>query len=146
MAKKKLMVEFDYDFFLVGIACPEKVYRVCWALNEKLRTNLCKSSDLEVPDMTLSRAEQRKNTFLNFPVFTYHHEELFSDFRVIQNRKENKYLIPEYRQADYLLMVQGGFPYADRVEMIRKIKEVSFFQTAFEINPKSLKSKDNLLF
>ena len=139
MAKKKLLIENDYDFFLFGISCSEKAYRLCWALNMQLKTSFQKNNDIEINEKNVK--EQ-----VRFSVFAFKNEELFSDYKIIANRSGNKFLIPEFKQADYLLLVQGEFPYEEKASVLKKIKSISFVQTAFEIEPQKLKSKENLIF
>jgi hypothetical protein len=139
MAKKKLLIENDYDFFLYGISCPEKSYRLCFALNTKLKAAFSKSKDMEVQEKNIS-------TQSKFSMFVFRNEEMFTDYRVIVNKTGNKFLVPEFKQADYLLMVQGGMPYSEKSLILKKIKEIAFVQTAFEIDPKKIKSKENFVF
>jgi hypothetical protein len=138
-SKKKLLIENDYEFFLFGISCSERSYRLCFALNDKLKASFSKSQDMEVQ-------EKNKEVHSRFPVFTFRDEEMFTDFRIIVNKAENRILIPEFKQADYLLMVQGGMPFSEKGNILKKIREVSFVQTAFEIDPKKIKSKENFVF
>lgn len=138
-SKKKLLIENDYDFFLFGISCPEKSFRLCFALNNQLKASFAKSHDMELH-------EKNQTLSASFPVFTYRDEEMFTDYRVIVNKAENKFLIPEFKQADYLLMVQGGIPHSEKNNILKKVKEVTFVQTAFEIDPKKIKSKENFVF
>ncbi len=137
--KKKLLVQSDFDFFLFGISCGEKPYRLCWALNNQLRATFSKTKDMEVHEK--NQAEQSK-----FPVFSFRDEEMFTDYRVIINKTENRFLVPEYKQADYLLMIQGSIPFSEKNNILKKVKEVTFIQTAFEIDPKKIKSKENFVF
>ena len=90
--------------------------------------------------------EKNQSVLSNFPVFTFRDEEMFTDYRIIVNKADNRILIPEFKQADYLLMVQGGMPFAEKNNILKKIKEVAFIQTAFEIDPKKIKSKENFVF
>jgi hypothetical protein len=138
-SKKKLFVENDYDFFLYGISCPEKSYRLCFALNNKLKAAFSKGKDMEV-------WEKNQPVQLKFSVFAFRNEEMFTDYRIIVNKTDNKFLVPEFRQADYLLMVQGGMPYSEKNIILKKVKEIAFVQTAFEIDPKKIKSKENFIF
>ena len=139
MAKKKLLLENDYDFFLFGISCPERSFRLCYALNNQFKVSFSKSSDMELH-------EKNQTVSARFPVFTYRDEEMFTDYRVIINKADNKFLVPEFKQADYLLMIQGGLPGSEKNAILKKIKDVSFVQTAFEIDPKKIKSKENFSF
>ncbi|MBI4946766.1 MAG: IPExxxVDY family protein [Bacteroidetes bacterium] len=138
-SKKKLLIENDYDFFLYGISCSEKAYRLCFALNNKLKAAFSKSKDIEVH-------EKNQTIQFKFHMFTFRNEEMFTDYRLILNKTGNKFLVPEYKQADYLLMVQGGMPYSGKDLILKKIKEIAFVQTAFEVDPKKIKSKENFIF
>lgn len=139
MSKLKLQVDIDYDFFLFGIVCAEKPYRLCWALNQQLKTAFKKSDDREL-------AEKNKTDSVKFPVFSFRNEEMFTDYRIIVNKSDIRFFVPEYKHSDYLLMVQGGIPFSEKENMLKKIREINFIQTAFEINPKTLRSKENFLF
>jgi hypothetical protein len=137
--KKRLLVQNDFDFFLFGISCGEKPYRLCWALNNQLRAAFSKSKDMEMHEK--NQAEQIK-----FPVFMFRDEEMLTDYRVIINKMDSKFLVPEFKQADYLLMVQGSIPFSEKSTILKKVKEVTFIQTAFEIDPHKIKSKENFVF
>ena len=146
MGKKKLLIENDYEFFLFGISCSEKSYRLCFALNNKLNATFSKSKDMEVWSSASSGLDKNKTAQSKFPVFTFRNEEMFTDYRIIVNKSDNRFLIPEFKQADYLLMVQGGMPQSEKNNILKKVKEVSFVQTAFDIDPKKIKSKENFVF
>lgn len=146
MAKKKLLIENDYDFFLFGISCSEKSYRLCFALNNKLNATFSKSKDMEVWGSNTMGREKNQTLQSRFPVFTFRDEEMFTDYRIIVNKSDSRFLIPEFKQADYLLMVQGGIPHTEKNNILKKVKEVTFIQTAFEIDAKKIKSKENFVF
>jgi hypothetical protein len=145
MVKKRLLIENDYAFFLFGISCSEKSYRLCFSLNNKFNATFSKSNDMEVWAPALS---QEKNPVIQsrFPVFVYRNEEMFTDYRIIVNKANNRFLVSEFKQADYLLMVQGGMPYTEKKNILKKLKETAFVQTAFEIDPKKIKSRENFVF
>ena len=144
--KKKLLIQNDYNFFLFGISCGEKPYRLCWALNNQLKATFSKGKDMKVPAYGTGKHEKNQGEQSKFSVFVFRNEEMFTDYRVIVNKTENKFLVPEYKHADYLLMVQGGIPFAEKNSILKKVKEVTFVQTAFEIDPKKIKSKENFVF
>ena len=145
-SKKRLLVEDNYDFFLFGISCPEKSYRLCFALNSKLKVSFAKTKDLEVGVSTPSGQDENQKIQWKFPVFSFRNEEMFTDYHIIVNRIGNKFLAPEFKQADYLLMVQGGIPITEKGTILKKLKEIIFVQTAFELDPKKMKLKENLFF
>lgn len=137
--KKKLLIRNDYEFFLLGISCGEKPYRLCWALNNLLKASFSRAKEIEVHD-------KASEGISRFPVFFFRNEEMFTEYRVIINKAANKCLVSEFKQADYLLMVQGEILYPEQNTILKKLKEISFIQTAFEINPGKIKSKDNFVF
>src|SRR5687768_13529641 len=138
MARKKLLVENTFDFFLFGINCPEKSYRLCFALNIKFKAAFAKTKDLDMwESIPLGQGKDQKIQ-CKFPVYSFLNEDMFTDYHIIVNRIENKFLAPEFKQADYLLMVQGGIPSTEKGTILKKLKEIIFVQTAFEIDPKKM--------
>ena len=139
MSKKKLLIENDYEFSLFGISCSEKPYRLCWALNNQLKTTFTKGKDMELQEKNVQEPSK-------FPMFSFRNEEMFTDYRIIVNKTENKFLVPEFKHADYLLMIQGGIPHSEKNTILKKVKEVTFVQTAFEIDPKKIRTKEHFVF
>ncbi len=137
--KYALDEEYDFDFHLLGISCHEKDYRICWAVNQVLGTNLAKEEDdIEV-------ILKKNNRCSLHAMFTHFDEETETEFRLIANRSTLGVLIPEKAQADYLLMVSENAEYS--IEEIRgKINEIAFVLTSFVVDVHSLKSKENLIF
>ena len=138
-ATKKLHIKHDYNFIVLGISCHEKPYRLCWALNNQLQSAFSKDNDIE-----LVEKGRREKTL--FPVFSFHDESKITSYKVIANKTNNKLLVTEYKQADYLLIIQGEAAYIEKNSVIKKINEVGFIQTAFEIPVEKIKSKDLFIF
>lgn len=139
MKKITLEIENDYDFILLGISCHAKDYRLCWALNKTFGFNFTKTEDFEVKNKKLAGA-------VAFSQYIFDVEEEYKSFTLLGNRSEAGMLVPEQKQADYLLVLKGGFTDNDVNEFIAKINSVDFVLTAFEIEVSSLRSKQNLLF
>jgi len=139
MAKLVLNVEYDFDFFLLGISCHEKDYRLSWALNNSLHIELAKENDLQI--------DAKKNSKpLMHSIFTFDNEQEYRQYYLISNRGSNGFLVPEQKQADYFLLIKGSLMTEDKPSIIKRVKETSMVLTAFEIDPNQLKSKENLLF
>ena len=50
MTKHQLLVDFDYDFLLIGIVCHQRDYRLTWAINKAFNIELVRlPDDLEIP-------------------------------------------------------------------------------------------------
>jgi hypothetical protein len=139
MNKFKLTIEYDYDFTLVGISCHEKDYRIAWALNNKLKTELKKTEDLKI--------ELKKNTSPTlFPFYEYIDEEAFREYFLIGNRGGKGMLIPEQKQVDYFLMIRGSYTDADKNNLLKQLKDINIVLAAYDIDANQLDSKQNLLF
>src|SRR4051812_28717467 len=99
--KFKLDIEYDYEFILIGISCHEKDYRLCWAINNKLSYNFKSSQDLEIK-------EKRKKNPSWHSLYIYEEEEKFREFFIIANKSNDRFLIPEQKQADFFLIIKGN--------------------------------------
>lgn len=146
--KFRLDIEYDYDFFLAGISCHEKPYRLCWAINRALGQELVQTDPLTI-------ALKKTDPPCDFPIFKLVNKENDTAFLLVANKTETigadqqptiALLIPEQHQADYFFIVQGAFTNYDLEQMTKCIREISFVQLIYKINPSVLKSKENLLF
>lgn len=163
MAKHTLEIEYDFDFLLIGISSHEKDYRICWALNNKLGLNLVKQDSFEIKD-------KKASTPSYFSFFNEVNEEAFREYSVIANFSENKklaiaentlfgmddggssdhsennLLIPEQKQMNYFFILRGELEDEEVNELLKQIKSIDIVLTAVRIDPKSLRSKQNLIF
>ena len=137
--KYTLEEEYEYDFRLIGISCHEKDYRICWALNNRLRLSLAKEEgDIEV-------LVKKTNEISKHALYSYFQEDTENEFTLLNNRSNAGYLVPEQAHADYLFMIKETYD-VNIVELISKIKSIPFVLTAFEVKVGGLKSKENLIF
>ena len=139
MPKFRLDVEYDYDFFLVGISCHEKPFRICWAINKELELNLEQTEPLQI--------SMKKNaTATEFPLFAEEDQQHETAIYVIANKSENQVLVPEQESADYFFIAKGPFTVTDKERMMRQLKSISFVLMSYSIDPSTLRSKQNLVF
>ncbi len=89
-------------------------------------------------------ADAANNGHAEFPVFRSYCEDTRTTVQLFVNRSDEGYLIPEQRQADYLLMVQDNVRWEmdDLLDILRSNPHVLM---AFEIDAASLKSRELLL-
>ena len=130
MSKKQILsFDYDYNYQIVGICCHLKNYKLAYFINKALSLNLIKQEDF-----TFSFVDALKSAF---SFYKHNLEENQLNIYLVQNRSsEGGVLIPEYKQADYVFIV----------EYLTKIKNISSVLTAFNIDYKSLKYKDILIF
>lgn len=163
MGKHTLEIEYDYDFVLIGISSHEKDYRFCWALNNKLKLELSKQESLEIKGK-----KQVTPSFFSF--FAFDDQDQYTEYSVIANFSENKtlalaentlfgpagkskedhseneFLIPEHKQMNYFFVIRGEMEDDEVEALVQQIREIDIVLTAVRIDPKSLRSKQNLIF
>jgi Cft2 family RNA processing exonuclease len=164
LGKYTLEIEYDYDFVLIGISSHEKDYRFCWALNNKLKLELSKKESLEIKG-------KKQVTPSYFSFFTFDDKDQYTEYSVIANfseskslataedtlfgkadvskhndQSENEFLIPEHKKMNYFFVINGERDDEEVEALIQQIKEIDIVLTAIRIDPKTLRSKQNLIF
>jgi hypothetical protein len=139
LTKHRLDIEYEYDFFLTGISCHEKPYRLCWAINKALEM------EMQLID-PLSISLKKNELPTDFTLFMHENQDLDTIVYLVANKNENGLLVPEHHQADYFFIAKGAFNETDYTNMLAGIKAIPFVLMSYRIDPETLKSKQNLLF
>ena len=139
MKKRRLDVEFAYDFELMGLISSARGYKLAWEINHTLGINLTRKDDLK---MTTKEGE----FFFTF----FSHQSAVNTVNLFRNRSnegENKgiFLVPEHSHLDYVLYTKGDEEVGSKrlQEVLRNIPSVEL--VAF-LPLAPLKSKDNFIF
>jgi hypothetical protein len=140
MKKKRLDIDYSYDFELIGIISPLKGYKLAWEINNRLEVKLIKESDLQITFKNRSVG--------SFSYFSYQVEgNGLKLFRNKPNEQElsKSLLVPEYPHFDFILMTQSdNTGKSNRLqEVLRSIPSIEL--VAF-IPLGALKSKDHFIF
>ncbi len=139
MKKSKLVIDYAYDFELMGITSSAKGYKLAWELNQRLGIHLVRQPDLVVG----FRSEEEKN----FPFYAY--ETPLNRLKLFKNKpaeaEAGKYfLIPEFPHYDFIILAaMEEYTLQQLVELIRVFPSVEF---AAPIPLEGLKSKSNFIF
>jgi hypothetical protein len=140
MKKSKLLVDYEIDFTLWALLTPMREYKLAWYMNQLLHIRLVKEKDIEFaftnqPDLCIS----------NYIFATEH-----SVLRLLRNRsvseQEQAFLLPELKQFDYLLVLQGEGDFFDPARLVSVLQQIPTVEYVKPIEVESLKSKDNLIF
>ena len=144
------------DYSLIGIHTSEEDYRLAFLLNQHLKTNFTNSKN----------QLDFKNDVASFSVFEFINEQHQLTIHLIANKfvgnarqstelnlfnsevqfSNISYLIPEKKNIDYFVKIEGDITNNElnkRIDTINKINQVI---TSYQINPAELKSKDYLIF
>ena len=140
MKKKRLEIDYYYDFELLGVISTAKGYKLAWEINRNLFIRLVKQ-----PDLILT---SKNKTTVSYSYFSYEtNAAMIKLFRNKPNEIESGkfFLIPEYPHLDYVIMVRGEDQLVSSPlqELLRNIPSVELI--AF-IPLDALKSKDNFIF
>jgi hypothetical protein len=140
MKKRRLEVEYSYDFELLGISSSAKGFKLAWDINQLLSIRLVKGKDLII--------EQKAGPPASYACFEF--ESALSKLRLFRNKSNENdnskvFLVPEFPHMDYILMGQGEeYTAHNRLqELLRNIPSVEL--VAF-LPLAALKSKDNFIF
>lgn len=137
--RKFLKFEIDFDFVLIAVTSSLKDYRVCFLINKYLNFNFVKTDDLEVD--IYPGAEP-----VLFSLYRYSWETTETDFFFIGNKGSDGYLVPEIKSADYFLMIRNYIDDNELDTIISSLNKIPEIVAAVKIDPKKIKSRENLLF
>ncbi len=140
MKKKRLDIDYSYDFELIGIISPLKGYKLAWEINNWLDVKLIKEPDLHITF--------KANIEANFSYFSFHSEaSVLKLFKNKPNETDHSkaVLVPEFAHYDFILFVQSDDTgKSNRLqEVLRNIPSMEL--VAF-IPLGALKSKDYFIF
>jgi len=142
MAKKKLIIEYTFDFDLFGIVASEKEYKLAWSINQKFGINLKKQQDI-----LLELVGNKKLTISNYIFETEN-----SSFRFFKNKSmdvedgDPLYLLPEVKNFDFLIMIEDEGDSLQQEQVPEKLSQIPIIQYYQKFDLNKLKSKENLLF
>ena len=137
--RKILKFEIDLDFVLIAVTTSLKDYRICYLINRYLNFNFTKNNDLSVEINPNQDA-------VFFSMYTYSWEASDTDFYFIANKGSDGYLIPEMRKTDYFLMIRNYIDDEDLENILSNLNRIAEIVAAVKIDPKKIKSRENLLF
>jgi hypothetical protein len=139
MKKKKLEIDYSYDFELLGLASVAKGYKLAWEINHLLAFHLKKSEDLVVDAGNGSSA-----SFLHYVQETSHNVLRLFKNKSAESDQTKCFLVPEHPHFDYILMIQGDEHDSKRLQ--KEFKAIPSIELVAFIPLDSLKSKDNFIF
>ena len=133
----KIHTEQPIDGLFFAIVSAEKNYKVCWLLNRALGINLAKTTDHVIFD--------KKGHASHFSLFEYHNKADLLQYYVFKNKSEDKLLLPEFKQADFILLIQGELWQLDENVIKEKLKEINQVQWFTSVNLAQTKSSQNFI-
>lgn len=139
MKKTKLVVEFDYDFELIGITSSTKFHKLCWSINKGLGIRLVKQDDFK-----LDHPDGREMLFINSSFMDDSCEIVL--FKNKSPDNDSHLILPEMPHFDYVLKIIGQFQTFAQEEVIKQLRDVEYIEYIAPISIDKLKSKVNFLY
>ena len=138
MNRTTLKYELDLDFVLVAITAPLRDYRLCFKINKDLHLDLARVNDLE---LVLSVGSEPSF----FSRYTYVEPNQETEFNLLANKGTEGTLIPEMKKVDFFLLIQTYIDPEELRQVISRLNRIPEVTVAAEVDPKKLKSKENLI-
>jgi hypothetical protein len=132
-----LKYELDLDFVLIAITSQLRDYMLCFKLNRQLNIDFYKIDELNI---------ETSASTLFFSRYHYQIPESETDFFLLANKGGQGYLIPEMKTVDYFIIIRNYISEEEISELINGINKLQEVLVAVEVDPKRLKSKENLIF
>jgi len=137
MKKNRLIIEYDYDFHLLGLTSSAKFYKLAWALNQALQIDLIKAEDYKLDFLQDPAA---------FELYTHGDPDIqFWLFRNRSSSSESQYILPEYPHFDYIVKIPMESQSFAIKELTEALRDVNLIEYIGALDAKSLKSRDNFL-
>lgn len=158
MSIHKLELDDAFDavcYTLIGIHCTLEDYRLAYLLNKHLGIVLeRKTEDLDFSD-----------GFASFSIYEWEDYQQLLTWNLVSNiyksqiveeadnitlfntlQTKTAYLLPEYKTVNYFLKMSRDHEVIEDQNILNKILSIPQVATAYQINPDTLQSKQNLIF
>lgn len=140
MKKTKLVVEYEFDFDVLGITSTLKGYRLAWEINQRLGIHLVKLPDLMVG--------VKKDVEAGFMYYAF--ETQLNRLKLLKNQaseidKGKYYLIPEFPRFDFIILARLN-ELALAEPLAECIKKIPSIELVAPLSLDTLRSKSNFVF
>jgi hypothetical protein len=125
-------------FTIIGISCHLIDYRLLHMLNKELGFNFTRQDDFRMNGLVIEQA-----SFFSF--YSYRDEDQRNTYHLLANFSRDVILIPELRNTDFIMIIDGEFKKAGKESLLRSIRSVPRALTAFEIKVTDIKNHEAFL-
>lgn len=140
MKKSKLVIEYEFDFDVLGITSTLKGYRLAWEINQRLGIHLVKQPDLMVG--------VKKDIETGFMYYAF--ETQLNRLKLLKNQtseveKGKYFLIPEFPRFDFIILARLN-ELALAEPLAECIKKIPSIELVVPLRMDTLRSKSNFVF
>ena len=97
-----------------------------------------------VDDLKLLPIHDEAESF--FSLYKYYWETTETEFFLISNKGTEGYLVPEMNRTDFLLMIKNYIDDSELDDIVLRLNRIQEIVAAVKVDPKKIKSRENLLF
>ncbi len=115
-------------FTLFGISCHLQDFRLSYHLEKDIGLMVRKLDD-----------------FRGFSYYFYRDEDCMNSYYLLGNRSEESILLPDLKQTDFLLLVEGPFRKLQKEKLLKQLRTVAHVLTAFEVRFETIRNYETLL-
>jgi hypothetical protein len=138
--KTKLIIDYEYNFELLGILSVAKGYKLAWEINQLLHINLVKQ-----PDLVVGFKNNEEKSFSFYAYESAHNRLKLFKNRPSENDPGKYFLIPEFPHFDFIILAAMEEQYTHQ-SLMNLIKTIPSVQLIGAIPVDGLKSKSNFIF
>ena len=140
MKKNKLLIEYEFDFQLLGVSSAARGYKLAWELNRQLQISLVRQPDLVVG---FKKDEEKCFSY-------YAHDASLNRLKLFKNRPADQetgkyFLIPEFPHFDFIILAAMDEQYTEQ-KLIDQVRSTPSVQFVSIIPLEGLRSKSNFIF
>ncbi|WDF69313.1 IPExxxVDY family protein [Sphingobacterium oryzagri] len=166
ITKKHLTLDLDFDleldFVLVGVSSSLKDYRLCHFIYKHTglafvrgkedyidHKGYVKEREKDEMDyhIVFEKIKRKGVTKHYFTIYRYCDPNFEFEYYLINNRSiEGTSLVPELPNFDYFLIIKHYIDPEDLRALLEDLKSINEVMLTKELDPTSLKSKENLIF
>ncbi|MBN2214550.1 MAG: IPExxxVDY family protein [Bacteroidales bacterium] len=141
MKKKihRLNVSSRPELCIIGISSHENDYRLSWAINNHLGFKFSRTENLKYHNDKIQETQ-------TFSVFSHIEEDYELKYYLVSNTGQNGFLLPEYRNVDFLFLIYGEVTENELNDILGRMKQMEIINLAFQISDLSSKSIEKLVF
>jgi hypothetical protein len=136
--KTYLKLSLDLDFVLIAITASLKDYVLCHKVNTSLNFNFEKVDDHEV----YFNVDEEP---LAFSKYYFYVEQGEIEYYIVNNRNTEGFLIPEMNKVDFFMIIHQYIDKEDLNFILTGLNKLSDIQVAAQIDPRKLRSRENLV-
>jgi len=140
MAKRKLISDpVSYPgLSIIAINSPLRDYRLTYFINKAAGITLVKSEDLPV------FFEKEGREYL-YPLFTCYESNLRIHYYLIGNNHIGGKMCPDYKQADYLMLLHSPDESGHAAEIITRVKTITGIQIAMKADLAKIRNLEGIM-